>query len=935
MGAGGLGKSGGAGKQYNYYGTLAGAVCLGPNEDIVSIILNSQEVWPKGKAWAVGITCAPGTLYVFDAQTWTCTSSHVASAANAPGSGLEGWTEYLFTRGSETSDDFTLTASDGTHYGTMTFFWGTAAQTVDSLLTSANNDGGVKGNLGSGDQHPDYEGLVYVVIKDFLLGTDVQAGPNIEIVTRRKPNQTIITGAAALVTDGQANLAAVAAEILTDENCLALPGALIDTTSFQAVADWLQTYQDKYGASVLIDSAESITAIFDKLTQMFDGYVRFNPTTQKIELGVYQHGQIPGAYTTLTADSFTKFPKFNAKSWQSSISRATVRFNSRQLNYQQTSVQVDDARVFAVLGAVREQSLDRPWIARPAQAMIHGQETLRVMGHAQMTGELEVRREIGRSIRAGDYVLVDVDLEPNTNSLYQFFRVTSRKIPPTGPITLSVFADNTLAAIPWNNPSTPITITEPAVPPITAFRFLAVPTALAGARENIVALAQRPNNLIVGAALYFDTDPAGTFSLLGQLSNFAAQATLYSAVAAGDTALHLTVDTTQVDADYFTQQYSANDAANDVLLAFIVSLVPAGGDAGQVAEDGNGFQLMEICSVSAQTLISAGRYDLTVLRGRKNTSAAAFTTAHTEVWLIPAALLSFFTHQLFDQISANRLAGTTPDHAQFRLCPFTYVNQLALSDATSEPFRFPLASASAPSLTLIAPASYAPAYAVTNYPLVIPVTGTWADPDGNLVEISVALRKSTDTADRVIYDKVFSPVASKTFKTVVSIEQAGNYLIKLVARDATNLVTERDIAVTVTGAGAVCAVVNAFDLNGDQLLGPDDAAPYYNGGGLLSQRGYYANPNRFIPYGLLQLQCSTPGATIHFQTAGIVYNAGALEEDATGQVYASGALQPFHGLIASANASNPPAVYTLAVWATAPGFTDGFKTFFTLKLFYP
>jgi hypothetical protein len=932
---GGGGKSGGSSQQYNYYGTLAGGVCIGPNEDLVAIILNGQETWPQGTPWAADITYDSAVLYVFDAQTWVCPSALngvVATDANAPGT--TGWVEYTFTRTSEAYDDFSLTASDGTYYGVMRFYWGTNAQTVDPLLESTGNDGGVNGNIGFGDQHPDYQGLTYVVVMDFLLGQEVQSGPNIEIVTRRKPNQSVITGAAAGITDGQANLAAVAAELLLDENCLGLDPDSIDATSFQAVADWLQTYQDKYGASVLIDSSESITSIFDKLTQMIDGYIRFNPTTKKVELGVYQHGVVPTSYTTLTEDSLTKYPKFNSKSWQETISRATVRYNDRQLNYQQTSVQVDDPRAFFVLGTVREQSLDRPWIARAAQAMIHGRETLRVIGHAQMTGELEVRREIGRNIRAGDYVLVDIDLEPDANTLYQFFRVTQKKMPPTGPVTLSVFADNTLAPVPWNNPSTPVTVAEPVVPPITNFRFLSVPTILAGQRGAIVALAERPNNLIVGSTLYFDTSSTGTFNSLGIFSNFAAKGLLHADIAAGDTALVVDIDTTQVDADYFTQQLSDIQKANDEMLAFIVQVVPSGGDAGQVAESG-GYQIMEICSVGAQTLVSAGRYSLAVLRGRQNTSALAFTAANSEVWLIPRALITPFIHANFATIAANRVQGLTPDHAQFRLCPFTFVSSLALSAATSELFRFPLNSQSALSLTLTAPTSYALTYASPTYPVSIPISGTYSDPDGNLTGIQVLLRLSTESSDREIINQTFAPRANQSFATNVQIEQAGSYIIKIIGRDSTNFTTEQDITVSVIGSGAKCAMPVIFDLDGNPiegtLAGPVQVqskdlgalTPY------ITQLGFFwtLTPTSYIPFGALALKCSTPGATIRFCTQGCVLSAGAISVPGYSGIpydiftYVAGNVIPFNSLLSTPTTS-PPTGFYLTAYATAPGFAD-------------
>lgn len=962
---GGGGKSGGMGQTYDYFGTMAGAVCIGPGEDLVAIIIDGAEVWPKGTAWAVGATCTTGTLYVFDAQTWKCTSTHVAANNNAPGTDAstpgwvnEGWTEYVFTRSAEMFDDFSITASDGTYYGVLRFYWGTNAQTVDSLLTTLNNDGGVKGRLGYGDQHPDYQGLVYVVVRDFLLGQQVQSGPNLEIVVRRAPSQALVTGAAAGITDGQANLAAVAAEILTDENCLALPAAMIDTASLQAVADYLQSQQAMFGASVLIDSMETVTGLFDRLVQMFDGYIRFNPTTQKIELGVYQHGLIPASYVTLTADSFTKFPAFTVKSWQDTISRATVRYNSRQLNYQQTSVQADDPRAFFVLGTVREQAVDRPWIVRQAQALKHGGETLRVIGHAQLTGELEVRREIGRNIRAGDYVLVDVDLEPGGNSIYQFFRVTQRKIPPTGPITLTVFADNTLAPVPWNGSTTPVVVSQPVVPPITNWRVIEAPYPLSLEVGAIVVLAQRPNNLITGMAVYFDTDPAGTFSLLGIQNNFAAQATLHAAVAVGDTTLQLAVDLTQVDADYLTQQYSANDAVNDTMLAILVSV-----SAGQVAE-ANGYGIIEICSVSTSALVNpplagvggdtigglggdtvqgvadsnTGYYNLTVLRGRKNTAPTAFATATTEVWLVPAALLTFFTANLFDQIRANRLLGKTPNTIQLRFCPSTFVNSLALSAATSEPFQFPLNSASVPSLTLTTPGSFVQALTSSKLPISLKVAGYWATQDNALVKIQVLLRLSTDTADRVVVSQNFVGTGKKSFSTNVQFDKAGSWVVKLIAQEATGIIVERDIAVTITSAGgAKCALLQLFDSTGIEVI-DITGAPVMGSGNT-----WQVTAGALLANGLMTLQCSTPGASIVFQTSGAYYNTsggtangtylGIMSNDMSGNAnYIFSMLQPFLMPATGVAGSGQVNYVTIIAAATAPGYANSDKIAFNIPV---
>src|SRR6185437_3123615 len=72
------GKGGGGGStSYNYYGTAAGALCVGPVDGLTSIILDGQEVWPGGKAWAQSLTINAGDMYVYDAQTWVCLLSHL------------------------------------------------------------------------------------------------------------------------------------------------------------------------------------------------------------------------------------------------------------------------------------------------------------------------------------------------------------------------------------------------------------------------------------------------------------------------------------------------------------------------------------------------------------------------------------------------------------------------------------------------------------------------------------------------------------------------------------------------------------------------------------------------------------------------------------------------------------------------------------------
>jgi hypothetical protein len=937
-----MGKDSSAGTTYDYYGTIACGLSVYQTDDVIGWILNGSAVWPQGNAWPPGgatFNVTTGQLYVFDAQTWVAQQNFTvpANPANTdptiPGNNAAYWIEYTFPRpgsfvGGE-YNDFTLTdPSNDTTFGNLRFYWGLSTQTVDPVLNGDND---------AGDVHPSYAGVSFCIpgpgttpggnSNGFLLGQEVQAAPSIEGILRRATTQTVVTGTPATIVDGQVNLAAAMAEILTGVNGIGLPSAMLDATSFNAVATYLQSNEPLYGGSPLIDTSDTLRSVCDTFTQMIDGFIRYNPSTALIELGVYEHGVTPTLNTasagdppngvlTLTEDSLTERPQLKTTSWQGTYSRATVRYNDRQLNFQQTSLHADDPRAWAVLKTVREISLDRPWITRAEQALLHGRETLRVVGHAQMTGTLSVRREIGRYIRGGDYVLLDVDIEPNNTTIYQFFRVTKRTIPSTGPIKLEVLADNTLAAIPASNLGAPIVGQANPVPAVTYARLCEVPTVLSGQRGAVACLVQRPGTLVTGCGVYFDTNAStGTFPQLGSFSGFAARGMLDANITAAAGTITVDVDTTQPDADFFTQQFSANEQADDAMLAFIVqygtvSGDPGTSDGGQISEAGNGYALMEICSVSTITLVSAGKYTLTVLRGRQNTIAQAFTSADSEVWLIPRSNLTTFTSAIFPTLRANRAAGTTPAYGLFRFAPFTFVGQYALSSAADWSFRFALNSPSVPMLTLTAPASLAAQnYTSQPYPIPIPVVGEWSDPNGMIVEVSVALVIGGVT--RTILDQVGAPAAQKFFNCTAQIDAAGSYELVITARDSINFTSTVVIPITATGSGATCAAVNILDAGGNVLQPGNN--PNYS----------YLPQLEYILYGALKLACTTPGAIIYFQTSGPINNQGAFEFTNVQQAYSQGQLEPWFVPFSSAQGGEiMQANLSVKVWATAPGYAN-------------
>ena len=927
------GKGGGGGTTYDYYGTLAGGVCLGPVDALVSIILNGKEVWPGGVPWVVGANYTAGSsLVVFNGQSWLCQTNHTASDANAPGSSATYWLEYVFSRGSADYNDFTIVDDTNVTYGVLRLYWGTQTQTVDPLLTSAGNT--------LGDQHPDYKGICYVILRDFLLGQEIQSGPNVEIIVRKPPTQTVVTGTPGTIQDGQCNVAAVAAQILTDPNLIGQANAVIDATSFNAVATLLNASQLLTGCSVLLDTNDSLRSVFGKLTEMIDGFSRFNPTTKLIELGVFQHGVTPTTFTTLTQDSLVSPPKFSTNSWQETKSRATVNYPSRQFNYQQVSDKADDSRLFTILGQVREQMVERPYVCRPDQAVLQGRETLRVIGHAVTTCEVSVRRELARTCQAGSYVLLDIDIEPNANSFYGFFRVLERKIPATGPMTLKLVAENTLAPIPYNSGAAQTLVQGQSAPAATNYRVAEVPTILGGQRGSVVTLVQRPSSLVSGCQVYFDTSSGGTFPLLGSFRGFAARGKIGANVSSTASSINVVIDPAQPDANFFTFQQSTLEQLNDTMLCFLIQPVPGGG-AGytQIAETSSA-AIMEICSVSSTSLVSSGIYALSILRGRQGTSPSAFTFDGTagdeiEVWLIPKANVTAFWNSQFDTLRALRAAGTvTP--GLFKFSPYTYMSVYPVSAAASVPFDFPAESNTAPVFNLTSPAWSNTVTGITSWPYLARVQGNWNDPDGNLINVTTYL--VTPSGSHVLLsNRTFAPTFSFGYDQTLKLDTPGSYTLKIYGRDATNQTVERDIAFTLSGSGTqAVAYPHIFDANGDELNNPTGPSPVLLNPGIIGSVVVGITVKRLVPYGVLRLVCTTPGATIQFQTSGpILLNGTTISYNVATQTYIPNVCEPLYAPQSAGNAGTGVAVtknYVVNIGATAAGYSTLIPSNFILSI---
>lgn len=163
--------------QWKYSGTIIGGFCAGPVKRLRAIEIGNERVWE-------------GTLE--RATSPNPTIIHIPDR------------------------------------GDIEWYWGTEDQVLsDWFIAQAYADGHV---------HPYYRGVAFGILRDFVFGVGMLSPPNIRFVVEREPVQSLITGAAAQLVDGQANPYAVLAEAFTHPLIgLGHPASLFHAASWQAV----------------------------------------------------------------------------------------------------------------------------------------------------------------------------------------------------------------------------------------------------------------------------------------------------------------------------------------------------------------------------------------------------------------------------------------------------------------------------------------------------------------------------------------------------------------------------------------------------------------------------------------------------------------------------------------------------------------------------
>jgi len=735
---------------YEYYGSLAGAVCLGQVDELVAIAVDGKQVWanPEGNA---------------NRETWP---THYQGTI--PG------------------------------YGMFHFYWGTDTQTLASGTVPSGGSillyrTGAQNN-DKGEDHPDYRGTAFIEFRNFLFGREKVSAPNIEVVISRKPAQSLIIGTSSLLNDKQCNPLTAAAELMTNTRYgLGMSADLFDSDSFQDAADDLETVKALTYCSPFLNKQEALREVIGEVSLMSDSFLTWDADSATIKAGVWPHGNYVPPETTpvIQEEDLTESPDLDASSWSGISTGWDVLFADRERMYKESSEKYDDLRLRELTGESTRESLRRDWITRRNQALAYATEWSKSVSRPVLTGELVVRRKSAALLTVGQYFKLDIDVEPGGAQLLQICRCLEKSNNATGSVTVKFAAETNLIPVAYAPPPTGRTdsTTFPYPSALAFVRPVEMPPSLSGTEYGLSVLAQRQDNLTVGFGLYYDNDNVGAYSTLGTQRSFAIRADLLSPYDVNKKSVDEPGYDPEIDAPVldltesnFTDLLAFPDniglvgARNDQFLLILMEIETSGERAGQIELDDDGYAKMEILSIS-ESYVNGGPNTRTIqaLRNRFSTRRQGFSIG-AEAWLVRRSALKIFTHRDFP-IEA---AASSPIY--FKAEPFNIFQTRDVSEEDPTTFYFPTSRLFAPKITIDPLPSPGP-YVGVDYI----ASGTITDQDGDLASWSLSYIDAGGQ-ETVVAGNPVEPTTEYTFSVPIRFLTAGTYTVIVRAKDSTTFI---------------------------------------------------------------------------------------------------------------------------------------------------
>lgn len=670
--------------------------------------------------------------------------------------------------------------------GVIDFFWGTDDQlTTHPILLATGNS--------QSHRHPAYTGLCYAVLNRFLFGRERTSAPNVRFHVRRRPKQSLITGPAAELVDGQANPFAVLAELATSERFgRARPVADFHQASWQAAADAAYARAaDCYISTHLDRQVNGLTYARDMFT-LCDGFLRIQFGTTLAEAGVMPRPEsiVPGSLPLIDSAALTAPPEWQPETWEDVITRVTVSYIDRANNFKERTVRHEDPRAAVIVEEARSIDLERKFIGRAEQAQNHAIEYSRRRAIPGLRGSVTVRPARAASLRVGQHIRLDIDPEPGGLRLEKVCRILRIERPATGPVTLDVEGERTLAPVAFIEPTIPEGPVAQPVPDIAHARLFEVSPPLAGDADfHVGILAERPGDIVTDCTVLYDTadETDSLYPPLGAHRAYALRARLneaYGAVSSDLVELEIELLGTR-DRELVATNPGLVAARNDTLLMIVFKPVDTGG---------GGYRLpYEIFSVNEITTPANNLLNVSAFRQRLGTAPLAHAIG-AEVWFIPRETLPIYTHRDFPSKASNG------ELAYFKLQPSSFFAVRPLDDVVARSFRFDSVRAYAPQIAITSPVNDAGKDYVTlptNGSLTI--AGTVTDADSNLIAIRI-YRSNPDGSQETLLDRNLTPTSTTTLSLPVSFPSDGNCVLTIQAEDSSARIVQKQIVVIVGAA---------------------------------------------------------------------------------------------------------------------------------------
>lgn len=469
--------------------------------------------------------------------------------------------------------------------GSIRLYWGTVAQTTDPVLAV----------FAAEELHPAYVGLCYIVCDQLAFGRGRNTAPTIEVIVSRRPVPPAWFPAPGTIGTG-VNPPLVIWDLLTSARYgLGRSDDDLDQASFVSMAEALAV--EEFGLSVIVARQASLREVLVQILEHVDGYHRVNPDGS-LAVALVRPVNAGVTLPSIDEDDVVDDPVVEPGAWSNTNSGIQVKFTNALRYWKEDVHAVDDAGNLAITGEIRMPVIDRPWITQPDLAARVAWAAALRGGLPQGTVTARVRRGSVLDLLPGD----DFKLFwGSTGTCHGRLRVRSIEIPGPGNQTATVIAEVDNAVLNGAYCPIPVYTAPPRTlltpqPSEAAYAIQIPPGDTSGADPEVGLWVTSPGAAHEGWWAWRQL-PDSSFEQVGYSGHFAAWVTVDDTMPSSaptvdrNTTIRITLSAPDTDLRRFP---AAEISAGRVFLLY-------------------GSEWIQITSA---TLVSAGQYALTVIRGR-------------------------------------------------------------------------------------------------------------------------------------------------------------------------------------------------------------------------------------------------------------------------------------------------------------------------------